>query len=536
MRRAPAPALAALALAAGCGRTREGPPPERWLPADASVSLVVPSLGPAARQVGGLYRSVAAIPAAGQAVEAFAAVKAQLGFDPLDVKSLEGAGLGSGGGAGASFAAGRPPLLVLTVSDPGRFDATALRLARDRMGASRRVTSTGAGRQVVSFRRDATGPAALAYTLVGSYALVAAGAGGPAALEAAAGLPDDRSLAKSAAWTAARGAVGSGFPLVAFAPPRSPAAAGLPAARDGAALALRAGPAGAALRLALPLASDRAPGWSALAGDPPGAARKAGVAEARLLSPEAALVARWGGDPSALARKLLPWLPARIKASLDAAGVDIEKDLLPALAPGAALSLAVAPSFALAELSSPALDPRRADPSRLLHVELVLQVRDPAQIRAFSERLARAAPRWGAKLAARGPPGAARAWTLSFGQGRLFWSISAGRLAVAGGAEQLEALEERMAGSGGRDPPAPPEPPGGVGGAVLEVEHLAASIRALPEKAYGTGPDAFVMRALAERLLDSASRLRAVSLRFDLAPGVALFDLEVEGREEAGAK
>jgi len=39
------------------------------------------------------------------------------------------------------------------------------------------------------------------------------------------------------------------------------------------------------------------------------------------------------------------------------------------------------------------------------------------------------------------------------------------------------------------------------------------------------------MRSLADRLLQPASRLRAVSLRFELVPGAALVDLEVEARE-----
>ena len=535
MRRAPA-LVAVLAMAAGCSRCgrKEGPPPERHLPADAAVTVVIPSLGPAARQVGALQRTVASVPAASQLAEAWAAVRSQLGFDPLDPKGLEDAGLDASGGAAASFAPGRPPLLVLPVADLGRFDAMALRLARDRMGAAQRVSSMGRGHPVVSYRKDAAAPAALAYAVVGRFALVATGPRGPEVLSAAADLPEERSLQASAEWASARAALGPGFALVAFAPPRSSATSAIPAATDGAALALRAGPASLSLRLALLLGAGRAPGWSALAGEGPEAARQAGQGEARLLAPDAALAVRWGGDLAALGRKAIPFLPSHIQASLQAAHIDLAGELLEALRPGAALSLSLAPSFTLAEFSSPSLDLRRADPFRLVKLEALLRVRDAARARAFFARVGQSAPRWNARLASRAVPGGATIWTLSYGRGQLAWSLAGDRLVVAGGAGRLEALEKRLAAAaGGYEPPGPAAKAaleGGVGGAVLDVENLLESIQALPEEAYGTGPNAFVMRSLADRFLEPASRLRAASLRLDLLPGAALLDLEIEGR------
>jgi len=535
MRRAPA-LVAVLAMAAGCSRCgrKEGPPPQRHLPADAAVTVVVPSLGPAARQLGALQRTVASVPAASQIAEAWGAVRSQLGFDPLDPKGLEEAGLDASGAAGASFARGRPPLLVLPVLDLGRFDAMALRLARDRMGAAQRVSSMGRGHAVVSYRKDAAAPSALAYVVVGRYALVATGPDGPEVLSAAADLPEERSLEKSPAWASARAAIGPGFALLAFAPPRSSAVAEVPAAKDGAALALRAGPATLSLRLALLLGAERAPGWSALAGAGPDAARQAGQGEARLLAPDAALAVRWGGDLAALGRKAIPFLPARIEAGLRAARIDLAGELLEALQPGAALSVSLAPSFTLAEFSSPSLDLGRSDPFRLVELEALFRVRDAERARAFFARVGQAAPRWNARLASRPEPGGATAWTLSYGRGELAWSLAGDRLAVAGGAGRLEGLEKRLAAaSGGYEPPtsaAKGALEGGVGGAVLDVENLLESIQALPQEAYGTGPNAFVMRSLADRFLEPASRLRAASLRLDLLPGAALVDLEIDGR------
>jgi len=72
----------------------------------------------------------------------------------------------------------------------------------------------------------------------------------------------------------------------------------------------------------------------------------------------------------------------------------------------------------------------------------------------------------------------------------------------------------------------------GLGGAVLDVDHLARSVEALPEEAYGTGPNAVVMRSLVNRYLEPANALATVALRLDVVPGAVLVDLDVAGRGE----
>ena len=67
---------------------------------------------------------------------------------------------------------------------------------------------------------------------------------------------------------------------------------------------------------------------------------------------------------------------------------------------------------------------------------------------------------------------------------------------------------------------------------MLDVDHLARSIEALPEEAYGTGPNAVVMRSLVNRYLEPATPLATISLRLDLAPGAAIVDLDVDGRSD----
>ncbi len=523
-------ALAAFLTISGCRREAGGPPPERWLPADGSAAVVIPELGQAARQLGAVYRTAATVPAAAALVDAYAAVKGQLGFDPLDPKGLREAGLDPAGGAALSYARGRQAVAVLPVADLDRFDATARRLARDRMGAGQRVVAQGGGRQVVTFRPRASAPAALAYAMAGRFALVATGAGSPAAVAAVAGLGEAGSLWKSTAWTEALAALGPGQTAVGFAPAHSPALADFPAACDGAALAVRGSMSGLGVRLVLPLAPDRVPGWAALAGPGSDPARAAGLEEAQLVAPDAALAIRWGGDLAALWHRAHHRLPARLAGALASARLDLERELLSGLAPGAALSLSIAPTFTLAEFASPSVDLRRADPFHLVRLEIAARVRDPQRVRAFSARVARAAPRWGARVVSRGAT-----WTLAYGKGQLGWSLQGERLLVAGGPGRLEALQRRAAQGPGRLQAGGSSTmaglAGGVGAAVLDVEELVRSVRALPDEAYGTGPNAFVMRSLADRFLEPASRLRVATLHFDLLPTAALLDLEVEGRE-----
>lgn len=531
IRRLLLPAAFALAIAAGGCRGRgAAPPPERWLPADVRAAVVVPEVGRAGSQLAALHATLSAFPGTADLAGARGALAAQLGFDPLDPKGLREAGLDARRGA-AVAALARPAapgsprgatLLVLPVDDAGRFEALLARLARERLGAEVRTSEPRGERAPVAFRRSAAEPPALAYLVVGGTALVAPGPSAPDAVAEAAGLAEERSLARSAPFAAARRALPADAAALAFAPPGSPLVAGLWPIRDGLAVGFSFG--GEALRAtAAVLLGDRAASFRALAGD--GAAAKL----AARLAPDAVLAGRWDGDLAALGRKLAPILPARERARLAARGVDPERDLFGLLAPGAAATASLSPRPALAGLGEDAL---RADPLRLIRFEAVARVTSTERARAVSERLA--------------PPprgGAARdgGWRLSTPSGEIAWRLDGDRLAVAGGPPgALDALVARLDG-GGEGYRAPTEAAraalsGGLGGAVLDAQRLVASVRALPEDAFGTGPSGFVLRSMVDRFVDPAARLAALSLRASLADGALVIALEVEAGPGPGAR
>lgn len=67
-----------------------------------------------------------------------------------------------------------------------------------------------------------------------------------------------------------------------------------------------------------------------------------------------------------------------------------------------------------------------------------------------------------------------------------------------------------------------------MGGAVLAPRNLVASVRALPEDAFGTGPTGFVVRSMVERFLEPAERISAVSARVEITSSALRVDVQVE--------
>lgn len=524
--RAAVAALLVLA-AAGCARCGRpaAVPPERLLPADVAQALVLPRLRSAQEQAASLVRAAQAFPAAAGLAGAIAGVQAQLGFDPLDPEAARAAGLDPERGLALAVAPDGGRILVLPLGDEAALTATVGRLARERLGADRREVARQAGTEIAVFRASGR-PSALALLVARGHALLAAGAQGPARLAALAGVPEAGSLDRSAPYRRARAALGPDPAAVLFAPPRSPALASWAPLREGAALGLSAGPRRLAAAAAILLGAERSAAWRAAVGPagPP--------ADEVALPPcpaDAFVAARLSGDPAPALRRALAAAPG-VEAALARAGLEPERDLLAALAPGAVASLSLAPTFEVAAVSRGRERAAARDPFRLVHLSAALAARDEAQARAALARLARAAPALGLSASAVTVAGR-RAWRLSRGALALDVAVDGRRVLVGGGAGTLAAL---LAGAGAAyrapTPAAAAALQVGTSGAVLDFGRLVTSFRALPPSAYGSGPDAFVMRSLAERVIDPASRLSAGSVRAAATAEAARLDLLLELR------
>ncbi len=522
--------LAAAALATlACRGGRRAPPPERFVPADAATAIVLPDVGRAARELAALHATVAGFPGTAELASLRGTLATQLGFDPLDPGALEEAGFDPRRGAALgsidrASPHGKDPvrraIVVLPLRDPPKVEGLLQRLARDRMGATERVSEPHGAVSVVVLRVPGAPAASLAYAVVDGTALLATGGAGPATVAEAATLAPGASLAEAPAWGTARRALGDGLSVIWWAPAGSPLLAGMWAAKDGIAIGLSAAPGRLLARGAL-LLGAREPSFRALS-----AGGKAADAVARL-APDAQLAARWDGDFAALGRKVVPMVSASEHARLAAHGVDLERDVFGVLAPGGAVAVSLAPGLDLSDLTAAAA---RADPLRAVQFEAVLPVKDPAAAEAVSARLAAGAQR-GRRAPAAPPDGVHRVRTAS---GEIAWRVDAGarRIVAAGGAPgRLAALEARLAGGDGFRAPTKASQgalAGGLGGAVLVPPRVVAAVRAMPEEAFGTGPSGFVMRSLVDRFLEPASRVSALSLRADLAEGALVLALEVE--------
>lgn len=520
---------AALAASTACRRSG-GAPPERFLPATSGGVVVVPELRRAAQELGALQELAAAFPGSAQLPELRRSLAAQLGVDLLDPEGLAKVGIDPKRGlaVGVEPGAGAPALVVLPVRDAGALRAFVKNVARSRLGASGEEELPAAGaapadraapRVLVHRGKEARLTVALGFGDADRTAVLSTGPGAPEAVRAALSLPPAECLAEAPTWRDLRKALGDRYAAL-FALLPSPG-------------------------VRLPLADPVALGFTAQAGalrlgalarlDPAAAAALAAArgsdAKARVhaLAPEAPLVLRWDGDPAALGRLVVPRLPERDRRWLSEHGFDVQRDLFDVLAPGAAASVSLSPRLDVSDLSDIAL---RADPLRVISFELAAEVKDE---QAAGKALARLPALFAALEAPAGAvrpataDAAGRSGRIPTASGEIAWRLDGKRLRVAGGpAGALDALLARKAGFSAPTKDAAAALEGGAGGAVLVPRRLAASVRALPEEAFGTGPYGFVVRGIVDRYVEALETVEAVSVRAEVSGGALLVDARAE--------
>jgi hypothetical protein len=518
-------ALAAALATAAC-RRGAGPAPERFLPADADLALVVPELRRAAAELTTLQAVASAFPGAELAPARRKALAAQLGFDPLVPDELARIGLDPARGLAMGQRRGTA-MLIVPVRDAGALEATVAGIARERLGAPERSETASGDVRVIAFGAPGVKVPRL---LVGFHAgaRVAALAPGTHAgaddVRAWLGLEPAKSLAEAPRWRDARAALGDRYALLLFG-----ALDRGPGRRPIAGAGLSAEPGAVRLGLAYPLGD----------GDALHARGASGDAKVALhaLAPDAPLALRWDGDPAALGRLVLARMAEADRRWLADRGFDPQRDLFDLLAPGVAASVSLSPRLDLSDLSDVAL---RADPLRVVRFELAAEVTDAA---AAGRALARLPALFAALQEPVGKPRPAtvepdgRAGRIPLASGELAWTLEGKRLLLAGGPPgALDALATRAAkGSGWVAPTklSAEAMDGGLGGAVLAPPRLGAEVRALPDDAFGTGPIGFVIRGTVERYLEPFDAIQAVSARAELAEGAVRVEVRAEVSPQA---
>jgi hypothetical protein len=515
LRRAWSWSLLLLFVLAGCSRCgKEGGPTgpagkpvtvERYLPRDAQAAIVVSDLGALGEKLARFQNlKIAAFLAQLQNFntgEAYvSAVMRQVGVDLRSRQSLEKAGIDPGKGAGAAFLATNQAFSVLGVKDAKALEDTFANLARNRLGAPERKEEKAGGGTLVTFSRRGAAEPAMGLLFIGDYALVAPGAV-VARLAEFASQPAEKSLAEEPVMAAslARLPKERDFHIylpggTGLLPPGSVQGLTLTGQIEERAVTLRADAPWPDTQESLaPLVPQQGP---ELVG---------------YLPADSFLVARYRGDPASLG-SVWPYLVGPyITRAVQQSGFDVRGEVLDNLKSGPVAGVALAPTVQLGG-GLPALDIRRTNPFRFVHMMVIGEAKDAAKAQATLEKVPGIAGNFGAEVKPE-DVGGKRVYLTSYraGEGAHFAEVG-GKLVLAAPRQRLEAALTTLGGPPAEGPVAKDlqdtvkEP---VLGVVLDLRKLADAVRNLPSEAWGVG--GFAIKATTLRWMEATDDLRAVT-------------------------
>ncbi|NMO21316.1 hypothetical protein HPC49_32775 [Pyxidicoccus fallax] len=519
-RRAWLPSLLLVLALAGCSRCgKEAGPaagtsaagPARYLPRDARAAVVINDLGALGEKLARFQNlKVASFAAQMQnfpTAEGYvSAVMKQVGVDLRSRQALETAGIDPGRGAGAAFLGGNRAVSIVGVKDADKLTETFGNFARTRLGASEKKDASVDGGKLVTFGRpNAPEPSLGLLFLKGTdFALLGAGPS-IATLGTLATLPQEKSLASEPVLAASLQRLpserdfhvwipgGTGF----IVPPGTVEGITLTGRIENDAVTLRADapwPDTQASLAALDAVKDAADLSGALPAD-------------------SFLVARFRGDPSHL-DGAWPYLAGGyITRAVQKSGLDMKGEVLDNFKPGMVLGVSLSPTVNLGA-GMPALDLRRTNPFRFVHLVALADTEDAAKTQSTLEKLPAMADDFGAKVEPADLSGQ-RVYLTSYraGEGAHFALGPNGRLVMAAPKARLESTLASLAKPAGGSPVADDLKDAGKDAAfsvVLDLRRLSDAVKNLPSEAWGIG--GFAIKATTVRWLEATDDLRAVTL------------------------
>ncbi|HEY0839118.1 MAG TPA: hypothetical protein VGD74_02925, partial [Vulgatibacter sp.] len=399
------PLLLLASALAGCGSCG----PKEAEPSRATAAAFLPArpksvvLVPDAAKLGTTARALEQTRIAGLAASALGAKDAkglvqpvvrQLGFDPRTEEGFSEAGLDGSRGLAFGDDGGGGQILVLAVSDAGKFDGYAALLAR-RFGGEAKAEARWQGTEaapadvrVVTFS-GADGKVRLAYGIREGFAVIGSGPGAVESVGLSLSRPRSESLEANPAFAKARVKLAA-RDLYAWLPD----GVGKGRARrfeNGVALGVTLGDKGVNARFLLPQGPLQIAAIHAMG-------KPAGNEVARLLSSDDFLAVRLGGEPAAFLPAIEAMAPRRLLSAMRKAGLD-PAELLAQLQPGAAIGFELNPDVDLS--GGLPTDPSiaRTNPFGFVKVALFARVKDPAKAAAFLETLAEKGGAFGMSVA-----------------------------------------------------------------------------------------------------------------------------------------
>jgi hypothetical protein len=249
------------------------------------------------------------------------------------------------------------------------------------------------------------------------------------------------------------------------------------------------------------------------------------------LPDDAFLIGRFVGNSQHLASVLKGIWGSAFEDALRDSGLDLQSDVLNNLNPGIAASLSLAPTVILS--SAPALDVRRINPFRYVHLVAIGSVKNVEQAKTAVAHIPAVAPKLGARVVEREVAGR-KVFLTSYSQGEgADFALIDDKVLVAAPLKRLEEMLNRLGNpSDSREtlaarPDLAPYLERGALDVVVDIPRLCQSIKNLPGSAWGVG--GFAVKAAMLRWLTALDDLRAFTLSLDAgrAPGVINAELDL---------
>ena len=470
---------------------------ERVLPRGAVGVVVVPALASAGQKL----KIIEALKVTAFAAQlkgfddgkAFAdALVSELGIDVRSTEALDKAGVdGTRAAAVAALITGHA-YLALPLKDEKKLHATLQALATQRLGATTMGEQHFGELTVKTFSAGAA--PRLGYVIANGYALVTDGPG----IEKLPGLgamTESDSLASDKLYAAEVDKLPKDRDVVVYLPSGTPLLVQAPFTAVTGALSLT--PAG--------LTVTANASWK---GEPTQlAALEPQPTKSSLLGylpADAFLVTRYSGDPSKLSAWAAQMLGTYLSRAFAEGGFDVKAQILDQLQPGAVASLSLSERPPM-DKGMPTLDLRQTNPFTYVHLSGAAATKTPADVVPTLEKIATLAPKFGAEMSLRERPDGQKAMITTYAQGEGVHFAPKGDLVFfASPVQRLDALV-KSDGKGavtleGNDALA----------VSIDLSKLSASVRALPESAWGIG--GFAIKATTVRWLDATDDLKRVTL------------------------
>ncbi|MGQ0506219.1 MAG: hypothetical protein ACT4TC_12985 [Myxococcaceae bacterium] len=510
------PSFAVLALllsVVGCPRCNKGGSSgvvgklEHLLPQNAELIAIVPELNTLGERLTRLQNLklvsfAAQLQGMPSGADYASALFSQVGVDLRSKESIEKAGIDGTKGLGIAVLPGNTGYSVVPVKDEGKLKAFLATLARNRLGAT---VESKQGPLTVFSRAQGT-PPALGYRLEDGYALIA-----PA--DALNALTPNSSLAQDPAFTEGVAKLPKSRELTLYVPATSKQ---LPSQSVKAVfVAVQISDAALTFASHLPLSRTEA---TALFEPKRDAAKLIG-----LLPRDAFAVVRYQGDPLLLQYVWPSLAGARLTEAFKEAGFDVGNEVLQNLKPGVMAAVSLSPQVNLAG-GVPELDVRRTNPFRFINLVGVAEVKDKTKASLTLDKLPLIAPKFGAKLTPVARAGK-KVYEASYAQGEgTHVALIDDHVLLAA---PMARMEQMLAseGKGSVAPELADALDGPALGVIVDLQKLAASVRALPDSAWGLG--GFAMKASTLRWLDGLSELRGIWLTAKSADGAVSSELSL---------